>query len=285
MRLELGDVVQEFIVSNGKMVQSYFSLSERIIDSLGDSDTAKESILMRLLAQAETVTVQYLNAHKQVLEGAFSRRVEVPINPTLAQLETSYLNSATLATATLDEPGSAQLPAVDVEASVLEQLAIITGFTVDQIDQEQPYESLGLDSLVQMEFLESLVDLWPELKASGTQLLNAKCPQHTIALIKAALAAPESPPTPASAAQTPEAQSAEPAFSQQLFDALVPLIPGEPKAFDIDTPFTELGLNGFAREAFCQVLAQQCSASQFAGEALMSCRTPRDTLWFLERLS
>jgi len=100
MRLELGDVVQEFIVSNGKMVQSYFSLSERIIDSLGDSDTAKESILMRLLAQAETVTVQYLNAHKQVLEGAFSRRVEVPLNPTLAQLETSYLNSATLATAT-----------------------------------------------------------------------------------------------------------------------------------------------------------------------------------------
>lgn len=161
MRLELGDVVQEFIVSNGKMVQSYFSLSERIIDSLGDSDTAKESILMRLLAQAETVTVQYLNAHKQVLEGAFSRRVEVPLNPTVAPLETSYLNSATLATATLDEPGSAQLPAVDVEASVLEQLAIITGFTVDQIDQEQPYESLGLDSLVQMGFLESLVDLWP----------------------------------------------------------------------------------------------------------------------------
>ncbi|NNA88037.1 hypothetical protein HBO16_02290 [Pseudomonas gessardii] len=283
MRFELGNVIQEFIVANGKMAQSYFSLSERIIDSLCDSDSAKESILRRLLAQAETVTVEYFNAHKQVLEGVFARRVEAPLNPALVQLETSPVDAVPLATVTIDEASRAQVPAMDVEALVLEQLATITGFTVDQIDQALPYESLGLDSLVQMDFLESLVDLWPQLRASGTELLNAQCPQHTIALINAALAAPES--APATEAQAPEAKSAEPALRQRLFDTLIPLIPGQPKSFDIDTPFTELGLNGFAREAFCQALAQQCPASQFAGEALMSCRTPRDTLSLLERLS
>lgn len=361
MRFQLNDVVQEFIVSNGKIANSYFSLSEKIIDSLCESNIAKESILMRLLEQAESVTAHYFNAHQQVLEGVYANGIEAPVNKNLAVLEpvhsspvvlestpaaeqapalnygqwlraeissvtgfkkeqidfdqsfeslgidslgmvdifeslvqhfpekkelTSQLFDAPTPTALLARlEADPQAPAVDVEAWVLEQLANITGFTVDQIDQKQSYESLGLDSLVQLDFLESVVALWPQLKANSTELANAKYPQATIALIKAALAAPESTSTPATEVQAPATTDTQGQASNLLFNSLSPLIPDAPQSIDIETPFAQLGLNGFAREALCQSMAQQCSASEFAGEALMSRRTPQDALSLLARLS
>ncbi|MGF6330844.1 acyl carrier protein [Pseudomonas sp. BS3782 TE3695] len=361
MRFQLNDVVQEFIVSNGKIANSYFSLSEKIIDSLCESNIAKESILMRLLEQAESVTAHYFNAHQQVLEGVYTHGIEAPVNKSLPMLEPVHSNSVTLASAPIVEQTPAltygqwlrteissvtgfkeeqidfdqsfeslgidslglvdiseslaqhfpekkeltsllfdaptptallarleaepQAPAVDIEASVLEQLANITGFTVDQIDQKQSYESLGLDSLVQLDFLESVVALWPQLKANSTELANARYPQATIALIKAALAAPESTSTPATDVQSPATTDTQGQVNNLLFNSLSPLIPDAPQSFDIETPFAQLGLNGFAREALCQSMAQQCSASEFAGEALMSRRTPQDALSLLARLS
>ncbi|EJM13352.1 phosphopantetheine-containing protein [Pseudomonas sp. GM18] len=361
MRFQLNDVVQEFIVSNGKIANSYFSLSEKIIDSLCESNIAKESILMRLLEQAESVTAHYFNAHQQVLEGVYANGIEAPVNKNLPVLEPVHSNPVILASAPVAEQTPAlsygqwlraeissvtgfkkeqidfdqsfeslgidslglvdifeslaqhfpekkeltsqlfdaptptallarleadpQAPAVDIEAWVLEQLANITGFTVDQIDQKQSYESLGLDSLVQLDFLESVVTLWPQLKANSTELANAKYPQATIALIKAALAAPESTSTPATEVQAPGTTDAQGQASNLLFNSLSPLIPDAPQSIDVETPFAQLGLNGFAREALCQSMAQQCSASEFAGEALMSRRTPQDALSLLARLS
>ncbi|UVK96652.1 acyl carrier protein [Pseudomonas sp. B21-048] len=361
MRAQLNDVVQEFIVSNGKIAHSYFSLSEKIIDSLCDSNTAKESILMRLLEQAESVTAHYFNAHQQVLEGVYAHGLEAPVNKSLAVLEPAHSNSVLQASAPVAEQTPAlsygqwlraeissvtgfkkgqidfdqsfeslgidslglvdifeslaqhfpekkaltsllfdaptptallarleanpQAPAVDIEAWVLEQLANITGFTVDQIDPKQSYESLGMDSLVQLDFLESVVSVWPQLKANSTELVNAKLPHETIALIKTALVSPESTPTTSSEEQSPATTDAQGQISNLLFNALSPLVPGVPQSIDIETPFAQLGLNGFAREALCQSMAQQCSASEFAGEALMSRRTPQDALSLLARLS
>ncbi|RON14937.1 acyl carrier protein [Pseudomonas frederiksbergensis] len=361
MRFQLNDVVQEFIVSNGKIAHSYFSLSEKIIDSLCESNIAKESILMRLLEQAESVTAHYFNAHQQVLEGVYAHGIEAPVNKNLSVLEPVHTNSviqtsapvaeqtpafsygqwlrAEISTVTgfkqeqidfdqsfeslgidslglvdifeslaqhfpekkeltsllFDAPtptallarleANPQAPAVDIEAWVLEQLANITGFTVDQIDQKQSYESLGLDSLVQLDFLESVVALWPQLKANSTELANAKFPQATIALIKAALATSESTSTSSSEVQSPASTDTQGQISNLLFNSLSPLVPDAPQSIDIETPFAQLGLNGFAREALCQSMAQQCSASEFAGEALMSRRTPQDALSLLTRLS
>ncbi|MCU1748045.1 acyl carrier protein [Pseudomonas sp. 6D_7.1_Bac1] len=361
MRFELNDVVQEFIVSNGKIANSYFTLSEKIIDSLCESNIAKESILMRLLEQAESVTAHYFNAHQQVLEGVYSRGVEASVNKSLPVLEPVHSSAAMLASAPVAEQTPAlsygqwlraeissvtgfkkeeidfdqsfeslgidslglvdifeslaqhfpekkeltsllfdapsptallarleanpQAPALDVEAWVLEQLANITGFTADQIDQKQSYESLGLDSLVQLDFLESVVALWPQLKANSTELVNAKFPQETIALIKAALAAPESTSTAPSEVQSLASTGDQEQISHLLFNSLSPLIPDAPTSIDIETPFAKLGLNGFARETLCQSMAQQCPASEFAGEALMSRRTPQEALSLLTRLS
>ncbi|MCJ8207881.1 acyl carrier protein [Pseudomonas sp. RGM2987] len=356
MRLQLNDVVQEFIVSNGKIAHSYFSLSEKIIDSLCESNIAKESILMRLLEQAESVTAHYFNAHQQVLEGVYAHSVETPVSRGVAVLDPVHAQAPALVptpvieqTPALDHARwlraeissvtgfkpqqidfdqsfeslgidslglvdlfeslgqqfpekkalSAELfdvptptallarleadplaPAVDVQAWVLEQLATITGFTAEQIDPIQSYESLGLDSLVQLDFLESVVALWPPLKASGTELANAKCPQATIDLINCALANREVP----GEEQSDAAPHARKPDSHRLIDALSPLVP-DAASIDIQLPFAQLGLNGFARETLCQSMAQQCATSEFAGEALMSRRTPQDAMSLLERLS
>jgi len=361
MRVQLNDVVQEFIVSNGKIAHSYFSLSEKIIDSLCESNIAKESILLRLLEQAESVTAHYFNAHQQVLEGVYAHGLEAPVNKSLPALEPVQANPVILASAHVAEQTPAlsyeqwlraeissvtgfnpehinfdhsfeslgidslgridifeslaqhfpekkeltsllfdtptpsallarleanpQVPAVDIEAWVFEQLANITGFAVEQIDRKQSYESLGLDSLLQLDFLESIVALWPPLKAHGTALANAKFAQETIALIKAALANPESTLATPGEVQSPATTDSQGPTSSVLFNALSPLIPDAPESIDIEAPFAQLGLNGFAREALCQSMAQQCPASEFAGEALMSRRTPQEALSLLARLS
>ncbi|NUT82928.1 acyl carrier protein [Pseudomonas brassicacearum] len=363
MRLQLNDVVQEFIVSNGRIAHSYFSLSEKIIDSLCESNIAKESILLRLLEQSETVTAHYFNAHQQVLEGIYANGIEAPVNESAPALEPAHSNPtipaptpvaeaveqtaalsygqwlrAEISTVTgfqaqqidfdqsfeslgidslglvdifeslaqhfpekkdltsqlFDAPtptallarleADPQAPAVDVQAWVLEQLATITGFTVEQIDPTQSYESLGLDSLVQLDFLESAVALWPQLKAQGTELANAKFPQATIALIQAALADPK-PQAASGDEPSPATTDIQEQEENLLLNALSPLIPDTAQSIDIQTPFAQLGLNGFARETLCQSMAQQCSASEFAGEALMSRRTPQDALSLLARLS
>ena len=363
MRLQLNDIVQEFIVSNGRIAHSYFSLSEKIIDSLCESNVAKEAILLRLLEQAETVTAHYFNAHQQVLEGVYANGTEAAVNQSVPVLEPVHLNPTILAPAPVveaveetdalsygqwlraeistvtgfqaqqidfdqsfeslgidslglvdifeslaqhfpekkdltsqlfDAPtptallarleADPQAPTVDVQAWVLDQLAAITGFTVEQIDPSQSYESLGLDSLVQLDFLESVVAMWPQLKAHSSELANAKLPQATIALIQAALAdpTPQAAPGVEPSAATTDTQGRE---ENLLLNALSPLIPDAAQSIDIQTPFAQLGLNGFAREALCQSMAQQCSASEFAGEALMSRRTPQDALSLLARLS
>jgi hypothetical protein len=356
MRLQLNDVVQEFIVSNGKIAHSYFSLSEKIIDSLCESNIAKESILMRLLEQAETVTAHYFNAHQQVLEGVYAHGVQASANDNVAALEPVISQPSVLAPAPVaeqlpaltfaqwlrteistvtgfkseqidfdqsfeslgidslglvdifeslaqhfpekkdltsqlfDAPTPTALlarleanppaPGMDVRAWVLDQLAGITGFTVDQLDHQQSYESLGMDSLVQLDFLESVVALWPQLKARSSELANAKCARQTIALIEDALAN-DAPP---SAADEPATTDAPTQIGEVLLGALSPLVADAPSALDVETPFAQLGLNGFDREALCQSMAQQCPDSEFAGEALMSRRTPQDALALLERM-
>lgn len=363
MRMQLNDVVQEFIVSNGRIAHSYFSLSEKIIESLCESNIAKEAILLRVLEQAESVTAHYFNAHQQVLEGVYAHGIAAPVSQNVAVLEPVHSNPTILApvpaaetveqatalsygqwlrseigTVTgfqaqqidfdqsfeslgidslglvdifeslaqhfpekkaltsqlFDAPtptallarleADPQAPAVDVQGWVLDQLAAITGFTVEQIDPTQSYENLGLDSLVQLDFLESVVALWPQLKAHSSELANAKFPQATIALIQAALADPQPQATPCET-PSPAATNTQGQEENLLLNALSPLIPDAAQAIDIQTPFAQLGLNGFARETLCQSMAQQCSASEFAGEALMSRRTPQDALSLLARLS
>lgn len=365
MRLQLNDVVQEFIVSNGRIAHSYFSLSEKIIDSLCESNIAKEAILLRLLEQAETVTAHYFNAHQQVLEGVYANGTEAPVNKSVPVLEPVHSNPTILAPTPVVEAAAVeetnalsygqwlraeistvtgfqpqqidfdqsfeslgidslglvdifeslaqhfpekkdltsqlfdaptptallarleadpQASTVDVQAWVLDQLAAITGFTVEQIDPSQSYESLGLDSLVQLDFLESVVAMWPQLKAHSSELANAKLPQATIALIQAALADPKPQPAPG-VEPSPATTDTQGQEDNLLLNALSPLIPDAAQSIDIQTSFAQLGLNGFAREALCQSMAQQCSASEFAGEALMSRRTPQDALSLLARLS
>ncbi|QLF94926.1 acyl carrier protein [Pseudomonas sp. ABC1] len=354
-------VVQDFIVSNGKIAQGYFDLSGKIIDSLGEAHPAREALLVRLLEQAETVTLHYLSAHQQVLRELHTGNEptalttdhpatvdDSPAAPLLTvvqaarpaepraplgyeqwlrkeigattgfapddldlqqgfeQMGLDSLNRVDLYDALvkafpeirerakgffdLKTPAAllelldiaAASPGPDVEARVMEHLAQITGFAAPDIDRQQSYESLGMDSLVRLDFLDLILADWPQLKAHGGALVGPQTPQATIDLLRQVLA-----DSPSIAATTPIAvavQNERQDLDGRLLDALAPLLGEGGKPLDIETPFSELGLDGFARESLCNNLAQHCASSAFAGEALMSRRSPREAAALLARM-
>ncbi|WP_434697693.1 acyl carrier protein [Pseudomonas sp. Z1-14] len=276
MRLQLNEVVQEFIVSNGKIAHSYFSLSEKIIDSLCESNMAKESILMRLLEQAESVTAHYFNAHQQVLEGVYAHGIEAAAGRSVATLEPVPAHSTVLAAA----PSTEEPVALSYEQWLRAEISSVTGFKNEQIDFERSFESLGIDSLGLVDIFESLAQHFPDKKEQTSELFDALTPTALLARLETdpkPSAAPSEAPLPGSA-------DAQTQLGAVLFNALSPLVSDAPQSLDVNTPFTDLGLNGFDRQALCQSMAQECPVSEFAGEALMSRRTPEDALALLARI-
>lgn len=349
MNLALDTVVQDFIVSNGKIAQSYFDLSGKIIDSLCESHSAPEAVLLRLIEQAQLVTSQYLEAHQQVVQSLYlnhqdlaaGRREAPPLSVTPLRVvaatplpdapaeapgyeawlreEISAMSGIPAADIDLrqrfDEmgldslsrvnlfdalgqafpetrahaehffdlqsPGEvlAQLgsaPAaapVDVAGQVLALLAELTGFDAAELDPSQPYEEQGLDSLIRLDFLDLVTRQWPTLKPHESELSEAVCAQQTIAQVTRLLA---DGPRADAAGESPVAPD------ERLREAVAPLLAEQ--GADASRPFAELGLTGFDRAALCERMASTCSTSAFAGEALMSRRSPEDAAALLGRM-
>ena len=349
MNLALDNVVQDFIVSNGKIAQSYFDLSGKIIDSLCESHSAREAVLLRLIEQAQLVTSQYLEAHQQVVQSLYLSHQDLAAErceaPPLSVTPLRVVPAAPLPEAPAEAPGyeawlreeisamnglpatdidlqqrfdemgldslsrvnlfdalgqafpetrahaehffDLQSPAevlaqlasapaaepVDVAGKVLALLAEITGFDAAELDPRQPYEEQGLDSLIRLDFLDLVTRQWPALKPHESELSEAVCAQQTIAQVTRLLA------------DGPRAEAADAAPiapDERLREAVAPLLAEQ--GADASRPFTELGLTGFDRAALCERMASTCSTSAFAGEALMSRRSPEDAAALLGRM-
>lgn len=344
MNLALDNVVQDFIVSNGKIAQSYFDLSGKIIDSLCESHSAREAVLLRLIEQAQRVTSQYLEAHQQVVQSLYLNHQDLAAErreaPPLSVTPLRVVPAAPLPEAPAEAPGyeawlreeisamsglpaadidlqqrfdemgldslsrvnlfdalgqafpetrahaehffDLQSPAevlaqlasapaaepVDVAGQVLALLAEITGFDAAELDPRQPYEEQGLDSLIRLDFLDLVTRQWPALKPHESELSEAVCAQQTIAQVTRLLA--DGP------------QAAPIAPDERLREAVAPLLAEQ--GADASRPFAELGLTGFDRAALCERMASTCSTSAFAGEALMSRRSPEDAAALLGRM-
>ena len=349
MNLALDNVVQDFIVSNGKIAQSYFDLSGKIIDSLCESHSAREAVLLRLIEQAQLVTSQYLEAHQQVVQSLYLNHQDLAAErreaPPLSVTPLRVVPAAPLPEAPAEAPGyeawlreeisamsglpaadidlqqrfdemgldslsrvnlfdalgqafpearahaehffDLQSPAevltqlasapaaepVDVAGQVLALLAEITGFDAAELDPRQPYEEQGLDSLIRLDFLDLVTRQWPALKPHESELSEAVCAQQTIAQVTRLLA------------DGPRAEAADAAPiapDERLREAVAPLLAEQ--GADASRPFAELGLTGFDRAALCERMASTCSTSAFAGEALMSRRSPEDAAALLGRM-
>lgn len=344
MNLALDNVVQDFIVSNGKIAQSYFDLSGKIIDSLCESHSAREAVLLRLIEQAQLVTSQYLEAHQQVVQSLYLNHQDLAAErreaPPLSVTPLRVVPAAPLPEAPAEAPGyeawlreeisaMSGLPAtdidlqqrfdemgldslsrvnlfdalgqafpetrahaehffdllsptevlarlasapatgpVDVAGQVLALLAEITGFDAAELDPRQPYEEQGLDSLIRLDFLDLVTRQWPALKPHESELSEAVCAQQTIAQVTRLLA------------DGPHAAPIAP--DERLREAVAPLLAEQ--GADASRLFAELGLTGFDRAALCERMASTCSTSAFAGEALMSRRSPEDAAALLGRM-
>lgn len=349
MNLALDNVVQDFIVSNGKIAQSYFDLSGKIIDSLCESHCAREAVLLRLIEQAQRVTAQYLEAHQQVVQSLYLNHQDLaadrreapplPVPPLRVAPAAPLPDAPAEATgyeAWLREEISAMsgLPAADIDLQqrfdemgldslsrvnlfdalgqafpetrahaehffdlqspdevlaqlgsapaaapagvadqVLALLAELTGFDAAELDPSQPYEEQGLDSLIRLDFLDLVTRQWPTLKPHESELSEAGCAQQTIAQVTRLLA--DGPRTDA-VGEAPAAPD------ERLREAVAPLLTAQ--GADASRPFAELGLTGFDRAALCERMASTCSTSAFAGEALMSRRSPEDAAALLGRM-
>lgn len=349
MNVALDTVVQDFIVSNGKIAQSYFDLSGKIIDSLCESHSAREAVLLRLIEQAQRVTSQYLEAHQQVVQSLYLNHQDLAAEPhavpPLSVTPLRVVPAAPLPEAPSEAPGYeawlreeisamsglhaadidlqqrfdemgldslsrvnlfdalgqafpetrahaehffdllspaevlaqlASAPAaepLDVAGQVLALLAQITGFDAAELDPRQPYEEQGLDSLIRLDFLDLVTRQWPALKPHESELSEAVCAQQTIAQVTRLLA---------DGARTEVAGQAPVAPDERLREAVAPLLAEQ--GADASRPFAELGLTGFDRAALCERMASACSTSAFAGEALMSRRSPEDAAALLGRM-
>ena len=349
MNLALDNVVQDFIVSNGKIAQSYFDLSGKIIDSLCESHSAREAVLLRLIEQAQLVTSQYLEAHQQVVQSLYLNHQDLSAErreaPSLSVTPLRVVPVAPLPEAPAEAPGyeawlreeisaMSGLPAADIDlqqrfdemgldslsrvnlfdalgqafpetrahaehffdlqspgevlvqlgsapaaepvnvaGQVLALLAELTGFDAAELDPSQPYEEQGLDSLIRLDFLDLITRQWPALKPHESELSEAVCAQQTIAQVTRLLA---DGPRAEAAGEAPIAPD------ERLREAVAPLL--AERGADASRPFAELGLSGFDRAALCERMASTCSTSAFAGEALMSRRSPEDAAALLGRM-
>lgn len=59
-------IVQEYIIANGKIAQSYFQFATEVL-GLVEGNPKKIEILEKLLTQTEEVTNKFIEAHKQLL--------------------------------------------------------------------------------------------------------------------------------------------------------------------------------------------------------------------------
>lgn len=164
----------------------------------------------------------------------------------------------------------------EVRTRVLTHLASLTGFSINDLDPRQAYEEQGLDSLIRLDLLDLLRGEWPQLKGHDSVLAENRCAEQTIEQITRLLAAERVGET---------ALAKAPPVSPQLQRALTLIHEGDANATDAERSFAELGLNGFDRAALCASLAQQGQAGEFAGEALMSRRTPQEVAALLARMS
>nr|BFE97738.1 hypothetical protein GCM10020185_82740 [Pseudomonas brassicacearum subsp. brassicacearum] len=105
--------------------------------------------MLRLLEQAETVTAHYFNAHQQVLEGVYANGTEAAVNTSVPVLEPVHSNPTILAPTPVVEAAAAveETNALSYGQWLRAEISTVTGFQAQQIDFDQSFESLGIDSL------------------------------------------------------------------------------------------------------------------------------------------
>lgn len=235
MNLALDTVVQDFIVSNGKIAQSYFDLSGKVIDSLCESHGARESVLLRLIEQAQLVTSQYLEAHQQVVQNLYLNHQDLAADQhhpqPLSVTPLRVMPVAPLPDTPVEAPG--------YEAWLREEISAMSGLPAADIDLQQRFDEMGLDSLSRVNLFDALGQAFPETHAHAEHFFDLQSPGEVLAQLGSA---------PAAAPMD---------VAGQVMALLAKITGFDPAELDPRQPYEEQGLDSLIRLDFLDLVTRQ----------------------------
>ena len=269
MRVALDNVVQDFIVSNGKIAQSYFDLSGKIIDSLCDTHESRESVLMRLLEQAQTVTSHYLDAHQQVVQSLYLNQHSPAVRLVTAPV------AAPTVVASVPAPQAAANsplpePATGPEQWLRDEISAVNGQPCADIDLGQRFDALGLDSLGRVDLFDAMAKAFPDACEHTSAFFDLATPAAVLALLHA------QPIAQAAAGEQPDEDEDD--VHTRVMAHLASITGFAMADLDPRQAYEEQGLDSLIRLDFLDLLSQQWPRLKAHESALTDSRCAQHTI-------
>lgn len=270
-------LIEAFLQENTRIVERYFALMDRVLDTAGQQPVAT-SVLQQMLSDSTRLTHAHLQVHESLLGGlgASPLVAQIAMKPDTAGNPTQpHLHALTH-----PNPSGSQAEAQPADrqgASAQEELlgwlkqevSQLTGFAASTIDPQARFEDLGVDSLAFMDIYTRLSQRMAVSEAVAEQILSAHC----IADVLKALGASE-----------PAEQR-----STDLTGWLKARV-AEATGFatsDIDTraALEDLGIDSLARTDLFEALGQAWPQARQQASALFEARSIDDIVKLLDSAS
>jgi NAD(P)-dependent dehydrogenase (short-subunit alcohol dehydrogenase family)/acyl carrier protein len=241
----INHLVSDFYQQNSQLLDRYFGLAERIIES-GHSTP---DVLRSFLDQGAQLTSAHLDANLrglQLMRGGAAVLEPAPVIPALAPVAAPVPAPAPVITAPAASPLESWLRAAIGEA---------TGFPAEAIDPHTRFEDLGIDSLAFTELFTSLTGQFPQAREHAKELFGAQ----SIAAILAIMAPP---------AEAPAQEAAQDDSVEGWLRAEIARLTGFPAAsIDAGAAFDDLGIDSLAfTELFTSLTGRYPQARSLAKE-------------------
>lgn len=147
---------------------------------------------------------------------------------------------------------------------VTDQLVAISGYEKNQIDIHVPYQQLGIDSIALFDLIDNIKKKWSVSASEIESLVEAQTPKDTIEIINRL--------------ETSNDKSLEEKIWGIFNNHLFQLSPDLDKNYEVNQRFSDLGVNGFKRQALWENIAIDLPECAFLGEALIATRTPAESI-------
>ena len=255
-------LIEAFLQENTRIVERYFALMERVLDTAGQQPVA-DSVLQQMLSDSTRLT----HAHLQVHEDLLGLPGAAPAG-TWPTAPTQALPAPPATARQAESARAAQAPAAS-EDSVLtwlkQEVSQLTGFPAASIDPQARFDDLGVDSLAFMDIYTRLNQRMAISEAAAEQVLSAR----SIADVLKALSG--SVPAAQPSADLGEWLKARVAEATGFSAATI----------DTHAALEDLGIDSLARTDLFEALGQAWPQARQQASALFEARSIHDIVKLL----
>lgn len=287
----IAGAVRAFFVENGKILDRYFGLAEKILDASTPVKQVPVQMLRDFLDQSAQVTSEYLRAHErgvQAIAAATNSTVGscLPLGRPTPEHTAEALTAesgvavspAAIATATNSVPiAITELEQVsrapsetELETWLRTAIAEVTGFPASSIERDGSFDQLGVDSLAFTELFARLTEFLPASRGKAQALFGAKSIGAVLDILREHHAMRDESTDHC----TGQATSPEHWFRTQLAE-----ITGFPASgIDLDATLDDLGIDSLARASLLETIIRRYPALHEYAAAIMQARTTNDVI-------